>query len=64
MRSAVDGILDIVIEGPGRVIIYGTEVEEGHKVHYTPLVPGLYNISVKYNCYHIFGSPFKATCTG
>ena len=41
-----------------------TEVEEGYKVRYTPLGPGDYFISVKYNGYHIAGSPFKAVCTG
>jgi filamin len=41
-----------------------TEVEEGYKVRYTPLVSGDYYISVKYNGYHIVGSPFKAVCTG
>lgn len=41
-----------------------TEVEEGYKVRYTPLVPGEYYISLKYNGYHIVGSPFKVTCTG
>lgn len=41
-----------------------TEVEEGYKVRYTPLVPGDYYISVKYNSYHIVGSPFKVTCSG
>jgi len=41
-----------------------SEVEEGYKVRYTPLVPGDYYISVKYNCYHIVGSPFKVMCAG
>lgn len=40
------------------------EVEEGYKVCYTPLAPGDYYIRVKHNCYHIVGSPLKATCTG
>ncbi|CAG0910817.1 unnamed protein product, partial [Cyprideis torosa] len=33
-------------------------------VRYTPLAPGYYYISVKYNGYHIAGSPFKVHCTG
>jgi len=41
-----------------------TEVEEGYKVRYTPLAPGDYFITVKFNGYHISGSPFKVHCTG
>jgi len=41
-----------------------TEVDEGYKVRYTPLVPGDYYVSIKYNGYHIVGSPFKVLCTG
>lgn len=41
------------------------EVPEGYKVHYTPMAPGQYLISVKYGGpYHISGSPFKAKVTG
>lgn len=41
-----------------------TEVEEGYKVRYTPLSPGEYYASIKYNNNHIVGSPFKIYCTG
>lgn len=34
------------------------------KVRYTPLAPGHYFLSVKYNGAHIVGSPFKIECTG
>lgn len=37
---------------------------ERQQVRYTPLVPGDYYISVKYNGYHIVGSPFKVLCAG
>ena len=54
----------MTIDGPSKVSMDCTEVEEGYKVRYTPLVPGDYYVSVKYNGYHIVGSPFKVTCTG
>lgn len=41
-----------------------TEVDEGYKVRYTPLSPGEYLITVKYNGYHIVGSPFKVRAMG
>lgn len=41
-----------------------TEVEEGYKVRYTPLAPGDYFVAIKYNGYHIAGSPFRVPCTG
>uniref|UniRef100_A0A672HLI4 Uncharacterized protein n=1 Tax=Salarias fasciatus TaxID=181472 RepID=A0A672HLI4_SALFA len=41
------------------------EVAEGYKVHYTPMAPGNYLISIKYGGpNHISGSPFKAKVTG
>jgi filamin len=39
-----------------------SEVNEGYKVRYTPLVTGDYYITVKYNAYHITGSPFRVKC--
>ncbi|XP_034239661.1 filamin-A isoform X3 [Thrips palmi] len=62
--AAGAGTLAVTIDGPSKVSMDCTEVEEGYKVRYTPLVPGDYYISVKYNSYHIVGSPFKVTCTG
>ncbi|XP_022174560.1 filamin-A isoform X1 [Myzus persicae] len=62
--NAGAGILAVTIDGPSKVSMDCTEVEEGYKVRYTPLVPGEYYISLKYNGYHIVGSPFKVTCTG
>ncbi|CAB3375901.1 Hypothetical predicted protein [Cloeon dipterum] len=58
------GTLAVTIDGPSKVSMDCTEVEEGYKVRYTPLVPGDYYVSVKYNGYHIVGSPYKVTCTG
>lgn len=62
--NAGAGTLAVTIDGPSKVSMDCTEVEEGYKVRYTPLVPGDYYISIKYNGYHIVGSPFKVLCTG
>ncbi|KAF8782497.1 filamin-A-like isoform X2 [Argiope bruennichi] len=62
--SAGTGTLAVTIDGPSKVSMDCTEVEEGYKVRYTPLAPGDYFITVKYNGYHISGSPFKVTCSG
>nr|XP_042902335.1 filamin-A isoform X2 [Parasteatoda tepidariorum] len=62
--SAGTGTLSVTIDGPSKVSMDCTEVEEGYKVRYTPLAPGDYFITVKYNGYHIGGSPFKVPCTG
>ncbi|XP_067205884.1 filamin-A isoform X4 [Linepithema humile] len=58
------GALGVTVDGPSKVAMDCTEVEEGYKVRYTPLVPGDYYISIKYNGYHIVGSPYKVSCTG
>ncbi|XP_075219680.1 filamin A protein cher isoform X2 [Lycorma delicatula] len=62
--NAGAGTLAVTIDGPSKVSMDCTEVEEGYKVRYTPLVPGDYYISLKYNGYHIVGSPFKVSCSG
>ncbi|KAL0108257.1 hypothetical protein PUN28_015064 [Cardiocondyla obscurior] len=62
--NAGSGALGVTVDGPSKVAMDCTEVEEGYKVRYTPLVPGDYYISVKYNGYHIVGSPYKVPCTG
>ncbi|CAL8082481.1 unnamed protein product [Orchesella dallaii] len=62
--NAGAGHLAVTIDGPSKVSMDCSEVEEGYKVRYTPLVPGDYYISVKYNGYHIVGSPFKVLCSG
>lgn len=62
--SAGAGTLAVTIDGPSKVAMDCTEVEEGYKVRYTPLAPGEYYASIKYNNHHIVGSPFKIYCTG
>ncbi|OQR80177.1 filamin-C-like [Tropilaelaps mercedesae] len=58
------GKLKVQVDGPTKVSMDCTEVDEGYKVHYTPLAPGDYFIAVKYNGYQISGSPFKVTVSG
>jgi filamin len=62
--SAGAGSLAVTIDGPSKVSMDCTEVEEGYKVRYTPLAPGEYFITCKFNGYHIVGSPFKVRCIG
>ena len=58
------GTLAVTVNGPSKVAMDCTEVANGYKVRYTPLVPGDYYLSVKYNNCHIVGSPYKVKCTG
>ncbi|KAK5933446.1 hypothetical protein CgunFtcFv8_013926 [Champsocephalus gunnari] len=63
--KAGPGALAVTIEGPSKVKMDCKEVPEGYKVHYTPMAPGNYVISIKYGGpNHITGSPFKAKVTG
>ncbi|XP_060516412.1 filamin-A isoform X2 [Cylas formicarius] len=62
--NAGAGTLSVNIDGPSKVSMDCTEVEEGYKVRYTPIAPGDYYISIKYNNVHIVGSPFKVTSLG
>jgi filamin len=58
------GLLTVTMDGPSKVSMDCTEVEEGYKVRYTPLLPGDYYCTVKYNHMHIVGSPFKIVVDG
>lgn len=58
------GTMVCTLDGPSKVAMDCTEVDEGYKVRYTPLLPGDYYMSIKYNNSHIVGSPFKITCAG
>ncbi|XP_043200380.1 filamin-A-like isoform X4 [Amphibalanus amphitrite] len=62
--SAGAGTLGVTIDGPSKVAMDCTEVDEGYKVRYTPLNPGHYYVAIKYDGYHIVGSPFKVEVTG
>lgn len=52
------------MDGPSKVSMDCTEVEEGYKVRYTPLLPGDYYCTIKYNHCHIVGSPYKIVVGG
>ncbi|XP_067288443.1 filamin-B isoform X2 [Pseudorasbora parva] len=63
--KAGPGSLSLTIEGPSKVKMECQECPEGFKVHYTPMAPGNYVITIKYGGpNHITGSPFKAKVTG
>lgn len=56
------GNLSVTIDGPSKVTMDCTEVDDGYRVKYTPLLQGEYWITVKCNAYHISGSPFRVRC--
>lgn len=62
--DAGSGRMTITADGPSKVAMDCSENDEGYKVRYTPLLPGDYYISIKYNNTHIVGSPFKVVCSG
>ncbi|XP_077070546.1 filamin-A isoform X2 [Siphateles boraxobius] len=64
-KDAGEGGLSLAIEGPSKADISCTDNKNGTcSVSYLPVLPGDYNIIVKYNDKHIPGSPFMAKITG
>ncbi|XP_067302535.1 filamin-A isoform X1 [Pseudorasbora parva] len=64
-KDAGEGGLSLAIEGPSKADISCTDNQDGTcTVSYLPVLPGDYNIIVKYNEKHIPGSPFMAKITG
>ncbi|XP_075434428.1 filamin-A isoform X4 [Ascaphus truei] len=64
-KDAGEGGLSLAIEGPSKADIGCTDNQDGTcTVSYLPVLPGDYNILVKYNNKHIPGSPFVAKITG
>ncbi|KAF7664185.1 hypothetical protein LDENG_00185990 [Lucifuga dentata] len=64
-EDAAEGGLDLAIEGPSKAEISCVDNKDGTcSVSYLPILPGDYNILVKYNDKHIAGSPFTARITG
>ncbi|XP_069604488.1 filamin-A isoform X1 [Ranitomeya imitator] len=64
-KDAGEGGLSLAIEGPSKAEISCTDNQDGTcSVSYLPVLPGDYNILVKYNNKHISGSPFVAKITG
>ncbi len=65
MLCFVSGGLDLAIEGPSKAEINCVDNKDGTcTVSYMPMLPGDYNILVRYNDKHIAGSPFTARITG
>jgi len=58
------GTLSVTVDGPSKVDMDCNEVEKGYEVSYTPLVPGEYFVTVKYNGQNVDGSPFKVMASG
>uniref|UniRef100_A0A8C4T6N6 Filamin A n=1 Tax=Erpetoichthys calabaricus TaxID=27687 RepID=A0A8C4T6N6_ERPCA len=64
-KDAGEGGLSLAIEGPSKADISCTDNQDGTcTVSYLPVLPGDYNILVKYNDKHIAGSPFVSKITG
>jgi filamin len=61
--NAGHSMLEVNIEGPSKVSMGCAELDEGYKINYTPLAPGDYLITIKYNGCHIGSSPFKVRAT-
>ncbi|VDK52628.1 unnamed protein product [Anisakis simplex] len=62
--NAGSGLLQIQIDGPSKVTLDAYELEQGYKVRYMALAPGVYYAAVKYSGVHIPGSPFKINMEG
>ncbi len=62
--NAGEGTLQVMVDGPSKVTLDAYEVDAGYKVRYTPLAPGDYFMTIKYNGVHIPGSPFKVKIGG
>jgi len=62
--NAGAGTLAVHVEGPSKVALVCTEVQDGYEFSYTPMAPGNYMIMVKYSNITIAGAPFKAVVTG
>jgi hypothetical protein len=58
------GTLAVHLEGPSKVAVVCTEVDEGYDFTYTPMAPGKYMIVIKYCNVPIAGCPFRANITG
>ncbi len=63
--NAGSGALAVTIDGPSKVQLNCSEIEEGYEFSYRPTAPGDYLITIKYaGNTHIPGSPFKARIEG
>uniref|UniRef100_A0A183UQL7 Filamin-A n=1 Tax=Toxocara canis TaxID=6265 RepID=A0A183UQL7_TOXCA len=62
--NAGSGLLQVQIDGPSKVTLDAYELEQGYKVRYMALAPGVYYAAIKYSGVHIPGSPFKINMEG
>ena len=58
------GTLSITVDGPSKVDLSCNEVDDGYEVSYTPMAPGKYYVTVKYNGKNVRGSPFQVMVGG
>merc|ERR1712020_845248 len=58
------GTLSITVDGPSKVDLSCNEVDDGYEVSYTPMAPGKYYVTVKYNGKNVRGSPFNVMIGG
>jgi len=58
------GTLSITVDGPSKVDLSCNEVDDGYEVSYTPMAPGKYYVTVKYNGKNVRGSPFSVMVNG
>ena len=58
------GTLSITVDGPSKVDLSCNEVDDGYEVTYTPMAPGKYYVTVKYNGKNVRGSPFSVMING
>jgi len=58
------GTLSITVDGPSKVDLSCNEVDDGYEVSYTPMAPGKYYVTVKYNGKNVRGSPFNVMING
>lgn len=56
------GVLNVTVDGPSKATVTSQEHDEGYAFFYTPTVPGIYEITIKYGGnFHISGSPFRVS---
>jgi len=53
-----------MMEGPAKVAVVCSEVDDGYEFSYTPTAPGDYFINIKYCNVTIAGCPHKAVVSG
>ena len=58
------GTLAVMMEGPAKVAVVCSEVDDGYEFSYTPTAPGDYFINIKYCNVTIAGCPHKAVVSG